>query len=91
MGAVPSRGGAALWLGATGQADKHGPTLCAAGAGPCWQQGATNPQSVHDRETEDQRLLSPRRQNVWCSPHAFAGKSDRGLHYMEERALCHSL
>ena len=54
MGAVPSRGGAALWLGTTGQADKHGPTLCAAGAGPCWQQGATNPQSVHDRETEDQ-------------------------------------
>ena len=36
-------------------------------------------------------LQSLTRQDVWCSPHAFAGKSDRGLHDLEERALCHSL
>ena len=36
-------------------------------------------------------LQSLTRQDVWCSPHAFAGKSDRGLHDLEERALRHSL
>ena len=36
-------------------------------------------------------LQSLTRQDVWCSPHAFAGKSDWGLHDLEERALCHSL
>ena len=36
-------------------------------------------------------LQSLTRQDVWCSPHAFAGKSDPGLHDLEERALRNSL